>query len=1280
MKKLGVLFCCFGMIACGHEGGVTIQGLPDARQFDLAQPKPDNRQPTADNGLPTTTKKESEFGWNEIEVIPFQQKAGADYKSLWSKTNQDLLKTATGFSMPVVQGLYETGLFDTILPYLQKSIMVSLEDLWTNIFSNRLIFQCKWCQIFKFRSALGTAQRFLTGESLGPFATGGSGANSDTAFNPSEDTYVVVWDEPTEAGASNIYAKVLREDGTFSVDRTLISNIRTREGCLFPNFATTTGLSPPTECNRHENPAVAYANGKFLIVWVSEMKAVHPTNAPVSVILGKMVDASTLAPISPQWNEGLLLSKIQFGSTLTDRIPATDNEVMSWSLHTSPSVAAFGNQETFLVVWETNKDYIGCVTPANRTSSSIYGRMIPSTFGPRGSNKNLFPIFNDSSTEETRCIPTADVTSAKKPAVDYNADNREWIVAFETAKNTNTAKPSVGGQLVKLDNTGVGSTIGDHHNFYILHSEVNQSSTNPDVVGFENGFILTNDIEQSTLVQTQFDITEEGVAQVLAEPLSVQGKAIARPRIVFSQPTPESPPEFVLSYEKRNVRDDVASTIEMTSLDTTLLPQGVRVELIGDNALMNTNQEMAAGGNHIMTTWFAGGDADEGEIFSSLVETTEEMEIPPDNQAPTAVIRFVQGGSVVTSGDTIILSAEQSSDPEDGAQLTYEWTSTGTLPVTLSTRSGPRTSFTAPTVTRATEATIRLRVFDRQRSASAPVSQTVAINPLAVQNHRPIARITLEGSVATTVPETGAASPFTRTVVTLNGLTSDDGDGGIQTLSFQWRQIDSTPANAIINPQMVGLRNERFQFTVPDVLWPDQTLTVKIELTANDGQPNNNLSQPVTMQLTIQFVNHPPVIDAGTDQTVEEGASVVLTVASMSDPDGSQIVTFQGWERIDTEPYPFSWTPDGNSIRFTLPATDQNRTLRFRATAKDELNVSSSDIMVVTVQDVNHPPTAPTLLGPADTTMIPPTRVSLTWDAATDEDVPEGDMLTYNVYFGIDNPPTTQAINCQDLAQTSCIVRDLEPNTAYFWKVEAEDSGNLSTPSSVFALSTDNSVVARWLFDEGAGELVRDSSGNAHDGTITSPDGPHWLGNGDTFLTVMLTDVVGQAMGFNGNDFINIRNLPLSGATQGAFELWLRADDIPAGDQPEVFALRRDDNLRHHVDISLSPAGQTLICEFWNANIANIPTNVRTNAIPLHQMQHYVCQFGSFGTQIFRNGNVEESSTEHLTFPTYSGYAEFGRDSRFDCCRLSGVIDEFTIYNRALSSSEITQSLAAHVP
>lgn len=97
---------------------------------------------------------------------------------------------------------------------------------------------------------------------------------------------------------------------------------------------------------------------------------------------------------------------------------------------------------------------------------------------------------------------------------------------------------------------------------------------------------------------------------------------------------------------------------------------------------------------------------------------------------------------------------------------------------------------------------------------------------------------------------------------------------------------------------------------------------------------------------------------------------------------------------------------------------------------------------------VNHLPFSPEIVEPAINTVLSTTTVVLKWNAT---DVDATDVLTYDLYFGTINPPTSKIA---ENTATKTLDVTLEPAKEYFWKVVAKDNKGGETIGQVWKFKT----------------------------------------------------------------------------------------------------------------------------------------------------------------------------------------------------------------------------------
>jgi hypothetical protein len=172
------------------------------------------------------------------------------------------------------------------------------------------------------------------------------------------------------------------------------------------------------------------------------------------------------------------------------------------------------------------------------------------------------------------------------------------------------------------------------------------------------------------------------------------------------------------------------------------------------------------------------------------------------------------------------------------------------------------------------------------------------------------------------------------TSLVINGSASDS-DGTI--VSYQWTQVSGPQINA------------NFANTAsPNVLLPlvDSDSVVELRLTVedNDGAESSDTVQITIINLTNN--NVPPTVDAGEDIVVSSGSNVSLN-GQASDIDGT-IVEFE-WTQLSGELVTIN-DSDSSSASFNAPDVDNDVTLSFQLTVRDDGGLTANDAVNITVE------------------------------------------------------------------------------------------------------------------------------------------------------------------------------------------------------------------------------------------------------------------------------------------------------------------------------------------
>lgn len=384
----------------------------------------------------------------------------------------------------------------------------------------------------------------------------------------------------------------------------------------------------------------------------------------------------------------------------------------------------------------------------------------------------------------------------------------------------------------------------------------------------------------------------------------------------------------VLSFELV-VRDNVGLlSSDLVSVYVNAAPQiivdGPSIGSVGDTINLSVANSVDVDGKIVSYTWQqvsgpvisltnnsgeqSSFDLPDAKEFIVLrVEAKDDMGLVASrdveiqiNQAPTASVAFPE---VVNPGETIVLDASRSSDPNDNIAA-YRWSQSSGMNVALSVAEGKVTRFLVPD--QKGDLSFRLDVVDDFGLSS---EQQIRIHI----NEKPIIVVDSERMV-------NAGS-----WVILDATQSYDADGSIQ--SYRWTQVSGTPVglmdrNSVLAGFNAPMQGGRLEFVLH---------------VADDHQLVNE------QQITIA-INAPPVAIAGNDLRVEPGTTVQLSAADSSDADGDALQYL--WQQASGDAVVLS---QANSELASFVAPSKSGVLQFRLRVTDQQGQSDYDDINVLV-------------------------------------------------------------------------------------------------------------------------------------------------------------------------------------------------------------------------------------------------------------------------------------------------------------------------------------------
>jgi hypothetical protein len=294
---------------------------------------------------------------------------------------------------------------------------------------------------------------------------------------------------------------------------------------------------------------------------------------------------------------------------------------------------------------------------------------------------------------------------------------------------------------------------------------------------------------------------------------------------------------------------------------------------------------------------------------------------------------------VVNEGAPVTLDGSGSTAPQ-ALPLTFTWSQVAGEPVTLNLSDPIRPTFIAPQVSvNGATLSFQLIVSDGHLS-STPTTVNITVKNF---NHPPVALVGLDQAVAEA------------SLVTLDGSASYDPDA--EPLTYLWQQR-SGPTVTLSDPTQA-----KPTFLAP--LVDPAGMALSFKLTVRDGQA----SADTTTNIQVTNANHPPVANAGPDQTRHAGTTIQLDGTASTDPD-SDPLTFT-WSQLSGLPVTLSNVHSATPT-FVGPQVSTSTTLTFQLLVDDGLGGTARADLNVTLLPSDAPPLCthakahPYLLWPPD--------------------------------------------------------------------------------------------------------------------------------------------------------------------------------------------------------------------------------------------------------------------------------------------------------------------------
>ncbi len=213
----------------------------------------------------------------------------------------------------------------------------------------------------------------------------------------------------------------------------------------------------------------------------------------------------------------------------------------------------------------------------------------------------------------------------------------------------------------------------------------------------------------------------------------------------------------------------------------------------------------------------------------------------------------------------------------------------------------------------------------------------------------------------------------------------------------------------------------------------------------------------------------------------------------------------------------------------------------------------------------------------------------------------------------------------------------------------------INTGTENVKAADDSGLVAYWDFDEGAGTVLHDQSGNGNDGTIY---GATWVDG-----------VKGKALSFDGIDNYVV-SIPENN-WDGDFTViaWVKTENPYQHEFSSIFSSARSGPSWYYSDYpSHTDTFQLDVDGYGEFRFHSENFDTTIGSVTDREWQFIAATFGEGVVKTYLNGELTNSSS-------WNGQGIFERYklglNREEDCHFNGTIDEVHIYNRALSAEEI---------
>lgn len=289
---------------------------------------------------------------------------------------------------------------------------------------------------------------------------------------------------------------------------------------------------------------------------------------------------------------------------------------------------------------------------------------------------------------------------------------------------------------------------------------------------------------------------------------------------------------------------------------------------------------------------------------------------------------------------------------------------------------------------------------------------------------------------------------------------------------------------------------------------------------------------------------------------------------------------------------------------------------------------------------------------------------------------------TYNLTVATDPELTTVVLQRDGLTDTSLAITGLDPQTAYYWRVNGLLEGNVVYNGPVWTFYTRSTtpaqVIAGWKLDEGSGTLVSDIGQTGLYGTLVNFADPN---------AAWVPGIEGTALRLDGvDDYVSVVDTPVTIPQGYAFSVsgFFRTRDS----QGPLFTMRHPGILSVYVGFD---GADNVPGHFRFISSSDGLRRITGPRVDDGLWHHFAVTRSTFGKVELYIDGVSVGQTVDLAGEYTNDWNAFGTDRQWvndwlsqtshphDWYFLDGLIDEITVWQDELQPDQIA-ALAAMLP